>query len=468
MSSIKRKVHLAKKIKFHKLNTFVMKNLMLIFIITSLIFTGCRDSINNKQNSSGKGITENQEKSQVKTNSFTEFIPSIVKIESFDNSRFLESETAFFVGENELVCRLSALKNATDAKITPLNEDRAYHISGYLSVDRINDLILLQAEGIQRTPIPLHEGIVLRGTKSIYLTKPQNNTLPLHSGQVLSYTTISGVKRYRLDNQFYSKSFGTPVFDSARQCIGMGFSEVVDFDTQHLAIPSVFIASLLKSKAGSPKKLETLQTKTSQATSQANSRIKGLLIETDYGNIQIRLFNETPGYRDNFIRLVQENFYDSLLVHRVIKGFGIQSGAADTRYAEAEDVVGWKGPGYTLPAHIVPGFFHKRGMIGSPRKPDRGNSKRRSDGSQYYIVTGRTYLDSELDEIEKENGRRFSAGQRQVYKTTGGAPHLDGTYTIFGEVTSGLEIADRIAQVKTDKGFRPLKDIRVKKISVIN
>jgi cyclophilin family peptidyl-prolyl cis-trans isomerase len=247
----------------------------------------------------------------------------------------------------------------------------------------------------------------------------------------------------------------------------LGFAEVVDFETQHMAIPAEFIASMLKNKAASPQKLENLRTETSQATSEANSKIKGLLIETDLGNLQVRLFDETPEYRDNFIRLVRENFYDSLLVHRVIKGFGIQSGAADTRYANADDVVGWKGPGYTLPAHIVPQFFHKRGMIGSPRKPDRGNSKRRSDGSQYYIVTGRTYSDRELDDIEKENGHQFSAAQRQVYKTVGGAPHLDGTYTLFGEVTSGLNIADQISLVKTDKDFRPEKDIRVRKITIL-
>jgi cyclophilin family peptidyl-prolyl cis-trans isomerase len=242
---------------------------------------------------------------------------------------------------------------------------------------------------------------------------------------------------------------------------------VVNYETQGLAIPSIFISALLNKQSNSSQKLESLKTKTSQLTSEANSKIKGLLIQTDYGNIQIRLFNETPAYRDNFIRLVRENYYDSLLIHRVIKGFGIQSGAADTRYSGADDIVGWKGPGYTLPAHIVPGFFHKRGMIGSPRKPDRGNSKRRSDGSQYYIVTGRTYSDAELNDIEKENNYQFSDEQRRVYKTIGGAPYLDGTYTIFGEVVSGLDVADQIVKVQTDSDYRPLKDIRVKKITIL-
>jgi cyclophilin family peptidyl-prolyl cis-trans isomerase len=185
------------------------------------------------------------------------------------------------------------------------------------------------------------------------------------------------------------------------------------------------------------------------------------------GNIKIRLYNETPEYRDNFIALVKENYYDSLLIHRVIKGFCIQSGAADTRYAGKNDVVGWKGPGYTLPAHIVPGLFHKRGVIGSPRKPDRGNSKRRSDGSQFYIVTGRTYSDSELDDITRETGHQFTPEQRRVYKTIGGAPHIDGTYTIFGEVTAGMDIADKINAVPVDSEYRPLQDIRIRRITII-
>ena len=229
----------------------------------------------------------------------------------------------------------------------------------------------------------------------------------------------------------------------------------------------MLIADLYKKRSARPEPLRNLKSSADQATSAANSRIKGLLIETSYGNIRIRLFNQTPEYRDNFIALVRENYYDSLLIHRVIKGFGIQSGAADTRYATKDDVVGWKGPGYTLPAHVVPGLFHSRGMIGSPRKPDRENSKRRSDGSQFYIVTGRTYNDAELDEIEKENQHHFTAEQRQVYKTIGGAPHLDGTYTIFGEVTEGLSVADRISQVEVDSEFRPLDDIRVKRISIL-
>jgi cyclophilin family peptidyl-prolyl cis-trans isomerase len=445
-----------------------MKRLTQISIVVwiGLQLAGCSSSTQKKADQPNAEKTESADTND--DQSFLQFIPSIVKIESFDSGRFLESETAFFVDSQTIVCRLSFLENATEAKITPFDEDKTYAIAGYVAVDRINNLVLLRAEGIQRKPISLYPDVAPNTAKSIYLTKPQNNTLPLHKGKVLEYTTISGSKLYRVDNQFRSKSNGTPVFVSNYQSIGLGFSEVVTYENQNMVIPSIYISDLLKKKVATPKKLVNLQTKTSKLVSQANSKIKGLLIETDYGNIQIKLFNETPAYRDNFIRLVRENYYDSLLVHRVIKSFGIQSGAADTRYAGPDDVVGWKGPGYSLPAHVVPKYFHKRGMIGSPRKPDRKNSKRRSDGSQYYIVTGRVYSDSELDDIEKETGHHFTAEQRRAYKIEGGAPHLDGTYTIFGQVVSGMDVADQIVKVKTDDDFRPLKDIRVKKITILD
>jgi cyclophilin family peptidyl-prolyl cis-trans isomerase len=236
---------------------------------------------------------------------------------------------------------------------------------------------------------------------------------------------------------------------------------------QSFVIPSFYISALLKKQKSKPATLESLRSFSTKKTAAENVKIKGLVLETDAGNITIKLFNATPEYRDNFIKLVKEHYYDSLLIHRVIPDFGIQSGAADTRYAEKGDNVGWKGPGYTLPAHIVPGLFHKRGMIGSPRKPDTKNQHRRSDGSQFYIVSGRKYYDKELDELEQQNNYKFSAAQRKAYKTVGGAPHLDGTYTIFGQVVSGMDVVDKIVKVETDRQWRPVKDIRLKRVRIL-
>lgn len=394
------------------------------------------------------------------------YVPSIAKLETFDQGRFLETETAFFIDTNLLVCRLSPVVEANEALITPWDATEKIKVNGFVAVDRINDLVLLNVSGPGRPGIPIETSLVPNQSISIYLTKPQGNTLPLHNGKVSSYGNVGGGLRYQVSNQFRTQSYGTPVFCQGL-CIGLGYAELIDYENQNLVIPSTLISELRAKAATSVQPLSQLKSQTDRATGEANKRIKGLLIETDMGNIKIRLYNETPEYRDNFIALVKENYFDSLLVHRVIKGFCVQSGAADTRYAGTDDIVGWKGPGYTLPAHLIPGLFHRRGVIGSPRKPDRGNTKKRSDGSQFYIVTGRTYNDTELNDISAETGYQFTPAQRQVYKTTGGAPHIDGSYTIFGEVTAGMDVADRINAVEVNPDYRPLRDIRVRRISII-
>jgi len=433
----------------------------LVFLAAALV--ACSSG---SQKSSPASKEDTPEKTiQTQTN-YLEYVPSIVRIESFDQSRFLESETAFFVDSNLVVSRLTPLIDATNALISPWDEDVKYQIDGFVAVDRINDLVLLKTGKLTRPGIPLENKTIAKDQKSIYLTKPQGNTLPLHKGKVTKHGNINGSMRYLVTNIFRSKTYGSPVFVNEK-CIGLGYADIIEYENQNLVIPSDLIIDLIRKANANPQPLDQLKSSTDRATSEANKRIKGLLIETDMGNIKIRLYNETPEYRDNFIALVKENYYDSLLIHRVIKGFCIQSGAADTRYAGKNDVVGWKGPGYTLPAHIVPGLFHKRGVIGSPRKPDRGNTKRRSDGSQFYIVTGRKYSDLELDDITKETGYKFTPEQRRVYKTIGGAPHIDGSYTIFGEVTEGMDVADKINAVPVDSDFRPLKDIRVHRITII-
>lgn len=437
------------------------------YLILVLLLSGCghvkKQEASKSQNDLQNGnVPDNQQT----TSSYTEFLSSIVKIQTYDKDRILESGQGFFVEKDVIVTRLSMMSDANQATFSTLSDDSKHNISGFLAIDRINNLVLLKTDGTQRIPIKLFPTVAPKSSKTIYLTKPTGSTIPLHTGKIIDYSKVNGSMVYTVTNQFRSPGYGTPLFVSKQQSIGLAFSEVVDYEARYFVIPSIYISELLKKKSASLLPLENIN-QADKAVSETNSKIKGLLIETDLGNIKIRLLNETPAYRDNFIKLVREQYFDSLLIHRVIKGFCIQSGAADTRYAEKDDVVGWKGPGYTLPAHIVPGLFHKRGMIGSPRKPDTKNSKRRSDGSQFYIVTGRTYNDAELNEIEKQNNIRFTGGQRKTYKTIGGAPHIDGTYTIFGEVLSGIEIADQVSKVEIGKDFRPVKDIRIKRISII-
>jgi cyclophilin family peptidyl-prolyl cis-trans isomerase len=319
---------------------------------------------------------------------------------------------------------------------------------------------------VKRTPVKLFPGIAPQTAKSIYVAPKTGKTIQLFSGKVLNLATVRGTKMYRITNLIRNSQIGAPVFVSNRKAIGVAFSATVDYKQQSFAIPSMYITEMLNKKEDA-KALEVLKTTSNAKVAAENAKVKGLVLETEAGDITIRLFNETPAYRDNFIRLAKEHYFDSLLVHRVIADFGIQSGAADTRYAEPKASVGWKGPGYTIPSHIVPGLYHKRGMIGSPRKPDTHNQRRRSDGSQFYIVSGRIYNDHELDDLEKQNGYKFSAAQRKAYKTVGGAPHLDGTYTVFGEVISGMDVVDKIVKVKTDDRWRPIDDIRIKQVRIL-
>ncbi|MBL7971716.1 MAG: peptidylprolyl isomerase [Prolixibacteraceae bacterium] len=437
---------------------------LLLAGLTGLLLVSCGAP---EKKSSPNSATEKSATAEVQQPAgFKDLVPSTFKIDTYENNRILESGMGFFVSADVAVTRLSFFESANRAVITPFDESQSYEVTGFAAVDRINDLILLKIDGLKKTPVTLAETILSNNEKTTFFDKPQGNTVPLHEGKVLSYASALGSKLYRVTNQMRSKSAGSPMFSTSMQCVGLAFMQVADYESQTFVTPSVFISELIK-KAGVPQPLSQLQQQATGQESVSNSKVKGLVIETDQGNIRIKLYNSTPQYRDNFIKLVRENYYDGLLIHRVIKGFGIQSGAADTRYATATDVVGWKGPGYTLPAHIVPGLYHRRGVIGSPRKPERENMRKRSDGSQYYIVTGRTYSDQELNGLEKELNHTFTPEQRNTYKTIGGSPHLDGTYTIFGEVTEGLEIADRIAEVEVDSDFRPKKDLRVKKIRIL-
>lgn len=240
-----------------------------------------------------------------------------------------------------------------------------------------------------------------------------------------------------------------------------------------------------------------------------------VLIETSLGNIKVRLYNETPKHRDNFLKLVDKHFYDSLLFHRVINSFMIQGGDPDSKYAPPGKMLGEGDVGYTIPAEFNQKYFHKRGVLAAARNGDEMNPEQASSGCQFYITQGKVFTDSLLTQIEKrvtgmkaynnvvrnkdnkilfdkyiqfqkqgisdsifavkrkidqltaiENEKitpyKFSAEQRKAYTTIGGTPHLDGSYTVFGEVIEGMEVVDKIAAVSRDRTDRPKEDIRMK------
>jgi cyclophilin family peptidyl-prolyl cis-trans isomerase len=200
-----------------------------------------------------------------------------------------------------------------------------------------------------------------------------------------------------------------------------------------------------------------------------NDLKKDVEIVTGKGVIIVRLSDSTPLHRDNFIKLVKGHYYDSVLFHRVIKKFMIQSGDPDSKHAKAGVELGNGGPSYTISAEFRPFLFHHKGVIAAAREGDDVNPKKASAGSQFYIVEGKKFTDAGLDSVERFrlHGRKIPADQRSVYKTIGGTPHLDQNYTVFGEVIGGLNVVDSIALVPTDKNDRPLQDVRIIRMRLI-
>ncbi len=199
---------------------------------------------------------------------------------------------------------------------------------------------------------------------------------------------------------------------------------------------------------------------------------KDVLIETNYGDMRIRLSDETPLHRDNFLKLVKNRYYNGILFHRVIHQFMIQAGDPDSKKAPAGKPLGNGGPGYTVAAEFRPGLFHKKGVIAAARKGDDVNPERASSGSQFYIVQGKLWTDDELNNLEttRLQGRQIPPEHRVVYKSIGGSPHLDQGYTVFGELISGFTVLDSIAAVATSKGpdrDRPLKDVVIRKVKLV-
>ncbi len=184
-----------------------------------------------------------------------------------------------------------------------------------------------------------------------------------------------------------------------------------------------------------------------------------VLISTDSGNMIVRLYDSTPQHRDNFITKVNEGFYDSLLFHRVINGFMLQGGDPNSKNAQPGEMLGMgSAPGERIPAEFLPSLFHKKGVLAAARDQ---NPEMASSNCQFYIVQGKKMSDEELNILQVQTGRTFTAEQRNIYKTLGGTPRLDQQYTVYGEVEAGINVIDKIASVPTAPGDRPIGDVRM-------
>ncbi|MDR2466012.1 MAG: peptidylprolyl isomerase [Prevotellaceae bacterium] len=193
-----------------------------------------------------------------------------------------------------------------------------------------------------------------------------------------------------------------------------------------------------------------------------------VLLETTEGNIVLQLYDDTPQHRDNFVKLVKEGYYDGVIFHRVIPQFMIQTGDPESKNPQPGASYGRGGPDYRIPAEILPNRYHRKGALAAART---NNPKKESSGSQFYIVQGNVYSSDDLQSMQAGKQRanpdfRFSDEALKAYTEIGGVPHLDGDYTVFGEVTEGLDIVDKIAAAPTAPGDRPVKDIVITKASI--
>ncbi len=232
-------------------------------------------------------------------------------------------------------------------------------------------------------------------------------------------------------------------------------------------IALLLICQLGMAQKGKKKDKNADKTEISANTdTQQNTKNTMILLETTLGNIKIELYNDTPVHSNNFVKLVKEGFYDGILFHRVIEGFMVQTGDPESKTATPGQRLGTGGPGYTLPAEIIPNHFHKRGAIAAARTGDQGNPMRRSSGSQFYIVHGTVTPETQLKAYARY-GFEFSDEQIEAYSTIGGAATLDAQYTVFGEVVEGMDIVDQIATADKDGADRPKTDIKIIKATVI-
>lgn len=211
------------------------------------------------------------------------------------------------------------------------------------------------------------------------------------------------------------------------------------------------------------------------ATAQQADKRTHIEFSTNMGNFTVELYNETPTHRDNFIKLCKEHFYDHLIFHRVIKDFMIQTGDPNSRNAtDKDEQLGDGGPGYDIPAEILyPRFYHHRGALAAARESDDVNPERKSSGSQFYIVWGNVWTKGELRKQEKLRQKEspdfiMPDDVKQAYIKDGGCPHLDGKYTVFGEVTSGLDVVDKIQQVPTGQFDRPQQDVVILSAKIVS
>ncbi|MBQ3636620.1 MAG: peptidylprolyl isomerase [Bacteroidales bacterium] len=388
-------------------------------------------------------------------NHYAENLASMARLILYDEYGDRRGEcSATYVDSCVVAAPLSLVRGSTTVHLTPLNSNAAFSVSGFVAFDFKSDMVLLSTphkptalSPLAVSPVPADSLFSLVSTNGKVFKKSFSVAVD-SSRQVTSSDSPSSTTRVRAGLDLV----GHGAFSRD------GFLHGV-VNSRCEVVPSSSLASLIASADSVPSPVHILRLKSDKVYPKASS-LAGFEFRTSLGSFRLALYDDVPVFRDNFIRLATDGYYDSLLFHRVMPNFLVQTGAADSRHAAKDDPVGWDGPGYTLPTVPTPNHLHVAGAIAASKPPESKNPRNRSDAGQFYVIVGRKYSDKELDKLAKDYGKSFSATQRRLYSSVGGAPHLDGDYVVFAHITSGMDVIKKIAALPLD-GERPLQDVRI-------
>lgn len=365
------------------------------------------------------------------------------------------------IGPNIIAAPFKKIQGAYSVRSIHRGKDVQPMMNGYYDYDIPGNLVLMKMSG----PPMQHPKLAQKATlnNGLYHLGFRNNKMFKLNLYCDSLIKFKGKDYYRIKGKV---PVGVPLFNNKHLIAGITTTINIDGKSVHVMIPVQELQRKIKTLPTKVERLVKLQFKTDKVY-PGPEKVNYFRVHTEKGSFDIRLSDKLPEYQKNFIRLASDGYYDSLLVHRVIHKFLIQMGASDTKFAKKDDPVGWKGPGYSLPTIIIPELIHKRGAIAASKLPDYKNPNNRSDGSQFYIVCGRTFTNDELKDIEEQKNFTFSEKGRKVYNTIGGAPYLDRDYTVFGEVIRGMEVVDALSMLPTNKDERPFQDIRINRVQIV-
>lgn len=423
----------------------------LLFVIHVLLFS-CKP--NKKEKSATE--TANQKAKIYRAN-----IKNTAEIEIFDHyARKVETGKGTLLGGNLLAVPLHMVQGNYSVKCKFLGKSIEPMSGGYFSYQFKSNLLLLNVTGTKQDFVEHAETFSGNSFYSLILDEGKIRVVTINPATPFIKDSVKFIPANRI------LPAGTSVFNQNHKVVGMFNSIKIEGKDSTLILPIEEINKLLPAETGKTKSISNLRLKSDKIYPKTNT-VKSFKVNTTVGNFTFKIYPDLQKYKENMIKLVSDQYYDSLLIHRVIHNFLIQTGAADTKYATKEDAVGYQGPGYMLPTNIKNKYIHKRSAVAMSKPPAYKNPDNLTSGSQFYIITGRTFSNEELNDYEEQKDFKYTPEQRNLYKTIGGAAYLDNDYAVIGEIISGMSIVDKIASAPINDDERPLVDIRILKIELI-